>query len=69
MAFGTFGYADYIAYTKNSQSLPWVYGVMAVLFNPIIKIHLQKEYWAVIDIVAGILLLATKGKIKVEKLS
>jgi hypothetical protein len=39
-----------------------------VLFNPIIKIHLPKEYWVVIDVVAGILLLATKGKIKVKKL-
>jgi hypothetical protein len=38
---GTFGYAAYIAYTKNNQSLPWVYGVMAVLFNPIIKIHFK----------------------------
>jgi hypothetical protein len=69
VACGTFGYAAYIAYTKNNQSLPWFYGVMAVLFNPIIKIHLPKEYWVVIDVVAGILLLATKGKIKVKKLS
>lgn len=69
VVFGIFGYAAYIAYTRNSQSLPWVYGVMVVLFNPIIKIHLPKEYWVVIDVVAGILLLITKGKIKVKKLS
>ncbi len=61
---GTFGYSAYIAYTKNSKNLPWIYGFIAVLFNPIIKIYLPKEYWVVIDVIAGILLLVTKSKIK-----
>ncbi len=61
---GVFGYSAYIAYTRNSKSLPWIYGFMAVLFNPIIKINLPKEYWVVVDVVAGILLLVTKDRIK-----
>jgi|TARA_B100002003_G_scaffold70096_1_gene65433 hypothetical protein len=64
VACGAFGYSAYIAYTRNSKNLPWIYGILAVLFNPIIKIHLPKEYWIVVDVGAGILLLATSSKIK-----
>jgi hypothetical protein len=39
--------------------LPWTYGLLAVLFNPVVEVHLPKEAWMFVDIGAGILLLAT----------
>ena len=47
--------------------LPWVYGLIAVLFNPIVKIHLPKEAWAFVDVGAGVLLLVTAKTVKVDK--
>ncbi|MBT4732725.1 hypothetical protein HOB87_12280 [Candidatus Woesearchaeota archaeon] len=64
VACGAFGYSAYIAHTRKSKNIPWIYGILAVLFNPIIKIYLPKECWIVVDIGAGILLLATNSKIK-----
>ncbi len=61
---GVFIWTAFIAYERKHESLPWVYGVLAILFNPLIKIHLPKEFWAVVDIGSGILLLSTKSIIQ-----
>lgn len=60
---GFFIWASVIAHETNNQYLPWVFGFLALLFNPIIKIHLPKELWAVIDIGSAILILSMKSKI------
>ena len=64
VATGVFIWAALIAYERKNASLPWVYGVLALLFNPLIKIHLPKELWAVVDIGSGVLLLLTKSRIE-----
>lgn len=64
VACGVFAFAAFIAFDKKHKVLPWVYGFMALVFNPIIKIHFPKEMWAVVDITSGILLLATAKMIK-----
>ncbi|MGH8728894.1 MAG: DUF6804 family protein [Burkholderiales bacterium] len=47
--------------------MPWLFGFLAILFNPIAKVHLPKELWAIVDIGAGIFLLATKRHIQTLK--
>jgi hypothetical protein len=64
IASAVFVWAAFVAYERKHESLPWVYGVLAVLFNPFIKIYLPKELWAVVDIGSGILLLSTKSVIQ-----
>ena len=50
IAFITFTYATIFTYSQKYSTLPWVYGVLAILFNPIIKIYFPKEVWAVIGV-------------------
>lgn len=64
IATGVFVWAAFIAYERKHGSLPWVYGALALLFNPLIKTHLPKELWALVDISSGILLLSTKSTIQ-----
>ena len=59
-----FGIAAYVAFNRKSQYLPWVYALLAIVFNPFIKIHFPKETWMVIDVAAGLLLLASAKHIK-----
>jgi len=59
-----FGIAATIALKRKHQLLPWAYLLLALAFNPIIKVHFSKEVWMLIDIGAGILLLATANAIK-----
>lgn len=67
VATGVFIWAAIAAYEGKNESLPWIFGVLVILFNPVIKIHLPKEVWAVVDIAAGVLLLATKRTIQERK--
>lgn len=64
IACGVFAFAAFIAFERKSKALPWVYGFMALVFNPIIRIHFSKEVWMFIDIAAGILLLVTAKAVK-----
>lgn len=63
VACGFFVWAAVIAREQSNQYLPWVFGFLALLFNPIIKIHLPKEIWAVIDIGSAIFILLMKSKL------
>jgi hypothetical protein len=65
-ACGVFAYAAYVGITRKLAVLPYLYGVLAILFNPLIKIHMTKEIWAVVDLGAALLLLATSKYIKTE---
>jgi len=62
-----FIWAAVITYERKRQYLPWVFCLLVLLFNPIIKIHLPKEFWAVIDVVLSIFVLAVKNKLLVQE--
>ena len=64
VACGVFTFAAFVSFDRKYKTLPWVYGLLALLFNPIIKVHLPKEAWVFVDIAAGLLLLATAKAVK-----
>lgn len=37
----------------------WVFGVLALVFNPILPVHLTREVWPVVDLAACVLLFAS----------
>jgi prepilin signal peptidase PulO-like enzyme (type II secretory pathway) len=65
-AFGIFGFAAFISFDRKYKLLPWAFILLAIIFNPIIKVHFSKELWALIDIAAGIFLLSTARLLKRE---
>ncbi|WP_041702899.1 DUF6804 family protein [Pseudogulbenkiania sp. NH8B] len=66
VACGIFAFATFVAFDRKSKALPWVYGLMALVFNPIVKIYFPKEVWMIVDVFAGILLPATAKTIKIN---
>jgi hypothetical protein len=44
-----FAYAAFMASEKNRVLWLWIFGVLAVLFNPIIPVHLQRDTWQIVD--------------------
>ncbi|HEU0220367.1 MAG TPA: DUF6804 family protein [Gallionella sp.] len=62
-----FAFAAYIAHERKNLVLPWVYGLVAVLFNPVVKVHLPKETWMFVDVGAAVLLLVTARAVKAVK--
>lgn len=49
------GYVAYIAYNWQKLWATWLFGFIAVLFNPLIPIHLSRELWQPIDLVCAVL--------------
>lgn len=49
-----FGLAAYLSFQANVKIIPFLLGLMAIIFNPFIKIYLGRDLWMVMDIVAGI---------------
>ncbi len=64
VACGVFAFAAFVSFERKSKILPWVFGLLALLFNPIIKVHLPKEAWALVDIAAGVFLLLTAKAVR-----
>ena len=50
-------YVAYTAYTWQKMWAVWLFGFIAVLFNPLIPIHLSREAWQPIDSICAILFL------------
>lgn len=62
-ACGVFGAAAWVTYQRKNRFLPWLYGALAILFNPILIVSFPREIWAVVDLAAAVLLLSTRRAI------
>jgi hypothetical protein len=51
-------------FKKADMTFVWVFGFLAVLYNPIVPVHLyDKEIWIVINIVTSIIFFGKKSSI------
>jgi hypothetical protein len=62
-----FAYSAFAAYENKHGVWVWVFGVLAVLYNPIFRVHLDRSTWSGVNwitvgiiVVAGICLLREK---------
>lgn len=52
------GVSVYVAFTAYSWQkiwAMWLFGFIALLFNPLIPIHLSRELWQSIDVICAVL--------------
>jgi len=56
-----------LAYESKKTLWLFLMGMIAILFNPIIPVHLDKETWVVIDFIVAIIFLVSISKIKYKK--
>jgi hypothetical protein len=47
-----FAYLAFQAFLQEKQGWSWVLRIMAVLYNPIIPVHLSRDTWSVINVIA-----------------
>lgn len=60
-------YIAYKIYENENDSLwVWVFGGIAILFNPLILIHLERETWWIIDLIVGGIFLLSMFLIRVK---
>ena len=69
LRFAVFAISAYIAwmsYEAKKEKWVWIFGFLAVLFNPFIVIHLNRETWSVIDLIVGIFMIVSVFVLKFE---
>lgn len=54
---GVSAYVAYMAYNWQKIWAVWLFGFIALLFNPLIVIHLSRELWQPIDFVSAVLFI------------
>jgi len=64
---GTAGFGVLLAVDSERRGWAWTFGVIALLFNPIIPVHLSREIWAPVDLVAGAILLVSLFTVRWRK--
>lgn len=56
---GVVCYSAFLEYQKNHYPWTWAFWIIAVLFNPLASIHLDKDTWIILNIItAGILIIS-----------
>ncbi len=58
VAMVAFGWMAYRYYLNQKTIAMWVFGALALLFQPIYKIALGRTVWNVVDFVVALLLIA-----------
>ncbi len=59
ITFGVGAYTVSLASNQSKKGVQIVFGVVALIFNPIIPFRFDRETWAVIDIVASVLFMVS----------
>ena len=64
-----FAFSAFTAFQMRRVSWTWIFGILAVLFNPLVPVHLQRATWQAIDwgaigviVVAAIVFWRDKAK-------
>lgn len=52
---GVAAYGAFLSYRAGGKVWPWILGIIAVVFNPVIKFYFEKGTWQLIDIIAGLI--------------
>lgn len=51
------------SYRRSQMTWVWIFGIVALVFNPFIRMTFEKDVWRILDVAAGIsLLIGTSRK-------
>jgi hypothetical protein len=56
---GTAAYGAFKSVELEKSGWAWILGIIALLFNPIIPVHLSREIWAPIDVMAALIFVVS----------
>jgi len=59
IALVAFAFLSYKSYEEGNKGLAFIYATLAILFQPLFKIYLGRTLWNMVDVIAGIFLIAT----------
>ena len=69
VVFVASAYIVWMAHEVRKEKWVWIFGFLAILFNPFIVIHLDRETWSVIDFIVGVFMIVSVFVLKLESKS
>jgi len=67
VVFAGSAYVAWMAYEVQKEKWVWIFGFLAVLFNPFIVIHFDREFWGVIDLIVGVFMIVSVFVFKLSR--
>ena len=67
VVFFTAVYICYFSYQAERMNWIWLMGIVASVFNPIIPLHMSKEFWQVLDFVTAVIFIVFVVSFQKEK--
>jgi len=60
-------YICFFSYKAERMNWVWIMGIVAIVFNPIVPLHMSKEFWQVIDFVTAVIFIGVVVFLRKEK--
>lgn len=67
VVFAISAYVAWMSYEVKKEKWVWIFGFIAVLFNPFIIIHFNRKTWSIIDLIVGIFMIISVFVLKLER--
>lgn len=64
---GVAAYSAYYSLNVNKERWAGTMGIIAIVFNPVIKIYLNRELWGFIDIIVAVIFIVSFFALKTPK--
>jgi hypothetical protein len=59
VVFALTAYIAWIAYEVKQEKWIWIFGFIAVIFNPFIPLYFGRDFWVIIDFIVAIFLIVS----------
>jgi len=57
VVFASMAYIAWLAYKAEQEKWTWIYGCLAVIFNPFIPFYFGRNFWVVTDLIVAVFLV------------
>ena len=64
---GTLIFQAYQAVSQKRHSWSWILGIMALVYNPIFRLHFNRELWSAINIITAVIVVVSIFTLKIRE--
>jgi len=64
---GIFAFLALQAFTQEKQGWTWTLAITALIYNPILRVHLTREIWSVVNVATIIVAIASIFTLRGQK--
>jgi len=67
VVFASAAYVTWMAYEAQKEKWVWIFGLLAIVFNPFIPLYFGRDFWVIVDFVVAMFLVVSIFIFKIPK--